>query len=257
MIIYKITNNINGKSYVGQTKRTLQERWNGHCRKEDCVALHNAIEKYGKENFTVEEIDRAESEEELNLKEAYWIDKLNTMHPNGYNLRTGGCRFELSDISKEKLSKTVKQLWDNGKYEVTWNRPVCQYSKSGKLIATYNSIKEACEALGKPNLAKHIPSVCKKERISTGGYVWRYYENEHSEQIEVQKRRDLPQSWKDNHRKPINQLTLDGQMVKRWDSALEASETIGFSNGYLCETLKGRRDKAYGYRWEYANNEAL
>lgn len=253
MIIYKITNEINGKCYVGQTKLTIRERWYGHCSKNGCTAMHNAIVKYGRENFTIEQIDSATSEDELNQKEAYWIEKLNTLCPNGYNLRTGGDRFELSEKSKERVSKSIKALWDAGEYEATWTRKVCQYSKRGKLIKVWDSIREAANALGISD--KHIPSVCSKERISTGGYVWRYYDDEHSPTITIQKRRSLPKTWRDSHRKPIRQLTLDGELIKEWDSTLEASTTLGFSNGYLCDALKGKHEKAYGFRWEYAEQE--
>ena len=53
-IIYKITNRINGKVYIGQTRMSLNVRWWHHCNRKDCPALHHAIKKYGAENFTVE-----------------------------------------------------------------------------------------------------------------------------------------------------------------------------------------------------------
>ena len=53
--IYKITNLVNGKSYVGQTIRTIEERWKQHIKdskgNKDDFYLHRAIRKYGKENF--------------------------------------------------------------------------------------------------------------------------------------------------------------------------------------------------------------
>ena len=68
MIIYKITNLINGKVYIGQTTRTLEERMNEHYRKSDIV-VDKAIQKYGRENFSTEVVDDADSIEELNEKE--------------------------------------------------------------------------------------------------------------------------------------------------------------------------------------------
>lgn len=70
MIIYKITNKINGKLYVGQTIRPLKRRiWNHLCKTG--TAISSALRKYGIENFVIEEIDRAETKEELNKKEQY------------------------------------------------------------------------------------------------------------------------------------------------------------------------------------------
>lgn len=107
MIIYKATNNFNKKIYVGQTVKSLQHRWANHCKKSKvgCRAIHSAIQKYGKENFTLEIIDTASSLEELNKKEAYWIAKLNCISPNGYNLRTGGNNSFPSEETIKRMSK--------------------------------------------------------------------------------------------------------------------------------------------------------
>ena len=101
MIIYCIINKINGKKYVGQTTQKINVRFSRHCRKGN--ALYNAIKKYGKENFNVKEIDRATNQNELNEKEIFWIKKLDTLYPNGYNLTTGGEHPILTEITKLKL----------------------------------------------------------------------------------------------------------------------------------------------------------
>ncbi len=59
MIIYKITNIINNKIYIGKTEKSLNKRWSGHIaksRKNIISVLHNAILKYGKENFKIERV---------------------------------------------------------------------------------------------------------------------------------------------------------------------------------------------------------
>lgn len=112
MIIYKITNVINGKIYVGQTVESLKKRWNRHtwiCTiKRNAMAITNSIMKYGKENFIIEEIDKAENIEELNEKEIYYINLYNSISPNGYNLDTGGKNRRLSEETKNKISKSNK-----------------------------------------------------------------------------------------------------------------------------------------------------
>ena len=86
--IYKITNKVNGKSYIGQTRYTVEFRWRQHQHKKDNVYFHNAIHKYGAESFTVETLEECDIEI-LNEREIYYIAKYNTFE-NGYNLTIGG-----------------------------------------------------------------------------------------------------------------------------------------------------------------------
>lgn len=80
--IYKVTNCINGKIYVGQKKA---EKFVEHYYGSGKLILH-AIEKYGKENFTREVLQWCESLKELNDAEVFWIEKLNSRTDgNGYN----------------------------------------------------------------------------------------------------------------------------------------------------------------------------
>lgn len=89
--IYKITNKLNGKAYVGQHKVRPGERFLRYMGKG--IAIRAAIGKYGRENFTkeiLEEIDDDEKHEFTSERERHWIAVLNTMQPNGYNLSPGG-----------------------------------------------------------------------------------------------------------------------------------------------------------------------
>jgi len=109
MIIYRITNLTNGKIYIGQTTKTLKRRWKGHCRSaasnsKKKTAIHGAIAKYGVDNFKIEEIHIASSIEELNILEELYIEKEQSLTPNGYNLKSGGFNNLYSDESKQKMS---------------------------------------------------------------------------------------------------------------------------------------------------------
>ena len=91
--IYKITNKINGKSYIGQTIQNVKERFYQHCATKcskavSNMAIHRAIKKYGKSNFTVEVIEEIDSAN-LNDRERYWIKYYNSYN-NGYNSTKGG-----------------------------------------------------------------------------------------------------------------------------------------------------------------------
>lgn len=92
MRIYKITNLINGKIYIGQTINDINYRFMQHCYYASTrhSAISKSINKYGKENFKIELIDECGSVEEMNEKEIYWIKELNSLSPNGYNLCYGG-----------------------------------------------------------------------------------------------------------------------------------------------------------------------
>lgn len=110
--VYKITNLVNGKIYVGQTIKTVQRRWGQHkflSQKPSKESyLQKSIYKYGSDNFSVETLDNAYNREDLDYKEAHWIDVLDTLKPNGYNIRPGGMSSVHSAETCEKISKIVK-----------------------------------------------------------------------------------------------------------------------------------------------------
>lgn len=93
MIIYRATNKINNKSYIGLTTRSLQERKLEHLRHylSENTYFHRAIQKYGKDNFDWEVLDNSASTiQELKELETYYILKFNTLSPSGYNMTNGG-----------------------------------------------------------------------------------------------------------------------------------------------------------------------
>ena len=107
-VIYKITNLLNGKAYVGQTIQNLNKRLSRH-RNDDRPGISQAIKKYGWENFSVEVLEECENREQLNEREIFWIAKLNTKTPNGYNLTIGGKgggEHIVTDEMRKKLSES-------------------------------------------------------------------------------------------------------------------------------------------------------
>lgn len=108
MIIYRITHKLSGKSYIGQTIRSLKYRWAQHCRSKRNYAINNAIRKYGKDAFIIEEIGRYNNLEDLNNAEEYYIDWFNCLAPNGYNLDFGGTNKMLTKETRLKISNANK-----------------------------------------------------------------------------------------------------------------------------------------------------
>lgn len=116
--IYKITNHINGKIYVGQTIKTLEERFQRHCwgttendKYHLNMAIKKAIKKYGKENFTIELIEEVETQM-LDEREIYWISYYDSYN-KGYNCTKGG---QNGAIRQTKLSWTEENEVIEAKY---------------------------------------------------------------------------------------------------------------------------------------------
>lgn len=114
--IYKITNNVNGKVYIGQTIQTVKERFYQHCATKcsDSVlnmAIHRAIKKYGKSNFTIEVIEEVDKDS-LNDREKFWIEYYNSYN-NGYNSTIGG--QDSSTHCKELDTESIIKEYNSGK----------------------------------------------------------------------------------------------------------------------------------------------
>lgn len=106
MIIYKITNRINGKVYVGLTTTTLEGRWKSHVQHSKTCDRHlyKSMRKYGFENFTIEEIDSTEDFRELGRLERYYIQLYDSQNPDkGYNITAGGESNQLDANPRARL----------------------------------------------------------------------------------------------------------------------------------------------------------
>lgn len=153
--IYKATNKINGKIYIGQAAKYQGKfnnewgyikRWQSHVRealksKQDhCSYLNNAIRKYGEKSFTVVKIAEADNQEDLDNLEIDFIQTFNTLAPNGYNLDTGGKKgYTVSDITKQKQSIVRLGMRKNKaerKYEEDKDLPkyICGIRRKEKLV---------------------------------------------------------------------------------------------------------------------------
>lgn len=119
--IYKITNTVNDKVYVGQTSKTIEERFHAHIQKAKQHLnryLYDAMNHYGYDKFTVSQIEECD-DSLLDERERYWIAHFDCMIPNGYNMTEGGGGGDTwtNNPHKELTSLRVKQTKiKNGTY---------------------------------------------------------------------------------------------------------------------------------------------
>lgn len=170
MIVYKITNNINNKVYIGQTVGSLKKRWISHYNSSKSThrsAIRSAIKKYGKDNFEIKVIARCESEDELDHRETYYIKLFNSLAPNGYNLVSGGnANKHVSEETRARMS-IANKMNNVGKVRTDEMKVNYSLSKMGPKNPMF----------GKPSHRKGIktgkPSPCAKQVIDiTTGTVY-------------------------------------------------------------------------------------
>ena len=112
-IVYLIRNALNGKGYVGQTRRPLAVRIAQHANESRAKrsAISCTIRRYGRDTFTVEVLAECEDQGALNAAEAHYVQALSTMAPGGYNLRPGGGpQTPLSPESRRKLAEAKRGI---------------------------------------------------------------------------------------------------------------------------------------------------
>lgn len=206
--IYKISNDINNKVYIGKTLTSISERWKKHLsdmdkRKNEKRPLYAAMRKYGTSHFYIEEVEQC-SNDIINERECYWIDFYDS-YGNGYNATKGGDGKSYADV------ETIITLWNEGKnikeihditghdhatitnhlndYGITsqdiknrvierQSKPVVKIDKiTGEIIETFANAKEVEKVLQKTMASRHIYEVCTGQRKTAYGYKWKYLED--------------------------------------------------------------------------------
>lgn len=169
MNIYKITNTVNGKIYVGQTTKKIQSRWREHIKNSQKYPknkrpLYASIKKYGYEKFTVELIDTAKDKNELDHKEKHWILTLNTLRPNGYNLTNGG-----EGTLGHKMTEGQKRYLSITRYK---KDTICVFDGyTGDFLGKYSTPKEINDKYGG---RIHIQEVLSGKIQHSKGMIFRY-----------------------------------------------------------------------------------
>ena len=209
--IYKITNDINQKVYIGKTERSIEERFKEHCRayrQERCEKrpLYAAMKKYGTEHFHIELVEETDTPEE---REQYWIKFYNSYGSTGYNATMGGDSKKYIDYDEivriyqeiQNVKKTaeitdhdpgwISQILKNKGIKIAspqevgqaLSKSIAQYTKDTyEFLQTFNSTADAarwcyenkkCPILSS-GVRGHIAQVANGKRKSAYGYVWKY-----------------------------------------------------------------------------------
>ena len=206
--IYKVTNKVNNKIYIGKTlDDSIEERFKEHIKeakiKQYNRPFHLALNKYGAENFTIEEIEQAPAEL-LSEREKYWIayyhSYIHDEYSNGYNATRGGdgsLEYDYSKIIQEyykvqNIGQTAKNIGCSistvKRAMREYDAPVYQSRVKGVQVIGYNSteeiifpsIKQAAEYLSvklkkdKQTIRKRITFIINHKPNQMGyGYYWK------------------------------------------------------------------------------------
>lgn len=215
--IYKITNLVNGKSYIGKTNMTIETRWKYHLKhikekRNINRPLYQAFNKYGIENFSITMVEEC-IEEEASEKEIYWINYYNTYLGEGYNATIGGdgrvcynydliintynniqnitetaklLNIHISTVKHALDSRGIKIILSQEVLKEKMSKPILMFDLKGNYIKSWNSIKEASRWIQSldskkrtslSGISTHIVKVCKNKAQTAYGYKWEYKNN--------------------------------------------------------------------------------
>lgn len=205
--IYCIINLINNKKYVGKTTQTIEKRFTEHCqdsKRKRCEKrpLYNAFNKYGIENFKIQQLEFVEDDNRLSEREIFWIKELNTYGSGGYNASQGGDGtiiynheeiIELVNLgyTQQQVSNKIgcskdtvfKVLKAHGvKSRAGFAKLIAQFDLTGNYIQTFwggNNVQKWLISKGITNNKRaraHINSCCRGDVPQAYGYKWTYLE---------------------------------------------------------------------------------
>lgn len=208
--VYKITNNVNGKIYIGQTNRSIEERFLEHKRdafkeRNKKRPLYDAMKKYGTDAFSIELVEETDNPLE---REKFWIEYFGSFK-SGYNATIGGDgtpyidydlvvseyqqlknqnevarKLKISSDTVRKILKIykIKRVSHKEVVQKALGKIVNQYDLDGNFIQSFPSLKAAATSLGKITntslgATSHISNVCKGKRKTAYGYKWKFAED--------------------------------------------------------------------------------
>ena len=224
--IYKITNLINGKIYIGQSIDIERRFWDHRCiSHESNRHLKHALQKYGKENFKYEVLEECQ-ESELDVRERYYIE---TLKPE-YNVTNGGqdSLRRYPEEVREKISEKSKEQWNNMTDEERQRR--ISHNLTGHRRG-YTMSEETKAKIRDKNLGK-------KQSLET---------IEKRKQTMLKKKQNGYRQTNSSHMKKVKCIETD----EVFKSVKDAAESIGANPSSVSSMLKGRQKTVRGFHFEY------
>lgn len=241
--IYKITNNINNKIYIGQTikarptDRFSQHRYLArHSGQEKSISyLHQAMAKYGVDNFSFEIIENIENDK-LNEREQYWIAQYNSLVPQGYNLTIGG-EGALGHSRPQTLEEREKRKQSNKQFYIDHPEALQQMSERTKKLWENEEYRRKVTESNK-RFAQEHPKMNKGQNNPM-------YGRHHTEEALTKIRAHAV-----TRKTKIVQLDKDTlEEIQVFDGIKDAEKALGVSHGWLSKAARTNKI-AYGYRWK-------
>lgn len=230
MIIYKSTNKITGKIYIGQTTQTLEKRIKSHIiesRMENNRPFLLSINKYGSDNFTFEIIDTANSIDELNDKEIYWIDFYNSVSPNGYNITGGGQGKKM--IKTKELGRRISEGLKNSEKWQTLLKDEKYLKKRETNFISWNK--------GKKLTPEHKEKIWEKNRDR----ILQFNKSTSKKWIVVDKDNNIIRMT--GREEYFEKLGMDTGDISRMSKILSQGKNRKRYNGYYCFIDNGETDE--------------
>ena len=168
--LYKITNLLNNKNYIGITNRNPEERFAEHKKPSSKSFIGKAIQADGVENFSFEVLLTKIKDQDISNLECEYIKKYNSLLPNGYNTDLGGVEYH-------QHSKYVKQIISEkgkGNKNSKYVADVLMYDKQGNLLNKFQTAREAARYLGNESKIVGINYCLTGKQKTAYGYIWKY-----------------------------------------------------------------------------------
>lgn len=248
--IYQITNEINGKIYIGQSI-DIERRWNQHRYGKGSIILRNAMKKYGINNFKFEILkvvkftNKNEIIEILTELEQKWLDsKKPYLKENGYNQNKTSkpnIPIERPDGYGELISKIKIDNNHCGK-------AVKQYDLEGNLIKVWKSAAEIERELGFK--AENISGCCLGKQHSSNGYIW-LFDNVEIDNTKIQLAND------NKRLSVVRQYDLMGNLINIFDNILDAENKTGIRAGLIRDVCNGSCKTGKGFIWKFKNQPLI
>ncbi len=258
MEIYKTTNLINGKIYIGQSKFNNPNYYGSG------KILNYAIKKYGKENFKKEILEECQTKEELNKKEKFWIKYYNSIDRNiGYNISEGGSLIKHTEETKKKLSDKAKKRYKNKNNHPRYKTKHTTETKK-KMSDNHADISGEKNPMKKK---KQIDYLIEKYGEIKGREIWKNRGQKISQKMKNKKRPDISLRMKKNNpfkgkhhskktkdkmsqlkKKKVLQFNLDNNFIREWESLKQIYLELGYQVTSCC---KGKTKTSNGYKWKY------